>query len=147
MVLRIILSVLLWRQTGNFPGPQTGERLLIPDWILPSFPPSRSEPLCCQFRTCFCHRTHFLEELYWCWLLNPATIWYAMITIIRPVAGQGSSPETCCSFLKHFRILTYSYQTRFKSIKGFATTETKDLTKKICELNLKVMHWDWDSTA
>ena len=46
------------------------------------------------------------------------------ISIIRPVAGQGSSPETRFSFLKHFRILYLdSYQTRFKSIKGFATTD------------------------
>ena len=37
---------------------------------------------------------------------------------------KGSSPETRFSFLKHFRIFNHSYQTRFKSIKGIATTDT-----------------------
>ena len=61
---------------------------------------------------------------------------------IRPVAGQGSSPEMHFSFLKHFRTF-HSYQTRFKSIKGLQQlTLLRFNTKKfkVCDLDLNVMH-------
>ena len=43
---------------------------------------------------------------------------------IRPVAGQGSSPETRYPFWSILESYIHSYQIRFKSIKGFATTDT-----------------------
>ena len=44
----------------------------------------------------------------------------------------------------------YSYQTWFKSIKGFAETDTvkiKHKKFKVRDLDLKAMYWDGDSTA
>ena len=44
----------------------------------------------------------------------------------------------------------YSYQTWFKSIKGFAETDTVKIKHKkfeVRDLDLKAMYWDGDGTA
>ena len=52
-------------------------------------------------------------------------------TIIRPVAGQGSSPETRCPFLKHFRILYPFIPNTIQINQRLCNNwHCKDLTKK-----------------
>ena len=70
---------------------------------------------------------------------------------IRPVAGQESLPAIALfplwSILESY---IYSYQTWFKSIKGFAETDTAKIKHKkfkVCDLDLKAMYWDGDGTA
>ena len=70
---------------------------------------------------------------------------------IRPVARQESSPAIALfplwSILESY---IYSYQTWFKSIKGFAETDTVKIEHKkfnVRDLDLKAMYWDGDGTA
>ena len=46
-------------------------------------------------------------DIHW-WLKHFINLWTRSMLVIRPIAWQGSSPETRFSFLKHFRIL-YSF--------------------------------------
>ena len=53
------------------------------------------------------------------------------LRVIRPVAGQGSSPETRCSFLKHFRILYPFIPNTIQINQRLCNNwHCKDLTKK-----------------